>query len=174
VGGGTIGLCTLQALRACGVVDVYVIERYAAKRRFAEELGACEFIHAEQADPRQVVLDRTGGLGVDFAFECVGSGSALDIALSVTRPGGTVCLTGAIPHPTTIDWLGVLMKEKTITTSNGYDYEFPVVIALLNDGRLKAESLITTTIPLDAALRLLTNFEEEGQANIKMLIEINP
>jgi (R,R)-butanediol dehydrogenase/meso-butanediol dehydrogenase/diacetyl reductase len=174
VGGGTIGLCTLQTLRACGVVDVYVIERFAAKRRFAEELGACEFIDTEQADPRQVILDRTGGLGVDFAFECAGSGSALDMALSVTRPGGTVCLTGAIPHPTMIDWLAVLIKEKTITTSVAYNCEFPVVIAMLNDGRLKAESMITRTFPLDAALRFLTNFEEEGQANIKMLIEINP
>ena len=36
VGGGTIGLCTLQALRACGVLDVYVIEKspcQAAVRR---------------------------------------------------------------------------------------------------------------------------------------------
>ncbi len=172
VGGGTIGLCTLQALRACGVVDVYVIEKSAAKRRFAEELGASEFIQADQSDSRQVILDRTGGLGVDFAFECVGSGAALQTALAVTRPGGTVCLSGVIPRPIEFNWNDVLSKEKTITTTNGYHDEFPIVIAMLNDGRLKAEPMVTETLSLDAALGFLTRFDELARANVKMLIEM--
>ena len=172
VGGGTIGLCTLQALRACGAVDVYVIEKSAAKRRYAEELGASEFILADQENVKQVVLERTEGLGVDFAFECAGSGAALDLAVAVTRPGGTVCVTGAIPHPVMCDWLNLLLNEKSITTTDAYTDEFPTVVAMLNDGRLKAETLITTTMTLDAALGILTNFEEAGKANVKMLIEM--
>lgn len=172
VGGGTIGLCTLQALRACGVLDVYVIEKSAAKQRFAEELGASRFIPTEQSDARQVILDLTKGMGVDFAFECVGSGPALETALSVTRPGGTVCLSGVVPHPVQFDWNSVLSKEKTITTTIAYSDEFPIVIAMLNDGRLKAEELITRTLPLNEAVGTLEHFEELGSANIKMLIEM--
>jgi (R,R)-butanediol dehydrogenase/meso-butanediol dehydrogenase/diacetyl reductase len=172
VGGGTIGLCTLQALRACGVVDVYVIEKSAAKRRFAEESGASEFIQADRSDARQVILDRTGGMGVDFTFECVGSGAALHTALTLTRPGGTVCLSGIIPQPIEFNWNDVMSKEKAITTTNGYNDEFPIVIAMLNDGRLKAEPLVTETFRLDAALGFLTRFEEFGSTNIKMQIEM--
>jgi (R,R)-butanediol dehydrogenase/meso-butanediol dehydrogenase/diacetyl reductase len=47
IGGGTIGLCTLQVLRTCGVVDVYVIEKSPAKCKFSENLGATEFICVE-------------------------------------------------------------------------------------------------------------------------------
>jgi (R,R)-butanediol dehydrogenase / meso-butanediol dehydrogenase / diacetyl reductase len=172
VGGGTIGLCTLQALRACGVLDVYVIEKSAAKQRFAEGLGASRFIPTERSDARQVILDLTKGMGVDFAFECVGSGPALETALSVTRPGGTVCLSGVIPHPVQFDWNRVLSKEKTITTTIAYSDEFPIVIAMLDDGRLKAEELITRTLPLKEAVGTLEHFEELGNANIKMLIEM--
>src|SRR6201996_383050 len=98
VGGGTIGLCTLQALRACGVMDVYVIERSPAKQKFAEDLGASAFIHSDVDDPAKVIRQLTNGVGADYTFECVGSHSALKTALDVTRPGGNVCLTGVISH----------------------------------------------------------------------------
>jgi (R,R)-butanediol dehydrogenase/meso-butanediol dehydrogenase/diacetyl reductase len=173
VGGGTIGLCTLQALRACGVVDVYVIEKSSAKRKFAEDLGASAFVQADKSDPRQVISELTDGMGVDYTFECVGSGAALKTALSVTRPGGTVCLTGVIPHAIEFNWNDVLSVEKTITTTNAYNNEFPIVIAMLNDGRLKAEPLISQTFPLKDACSNLTHFEEAGKSNIKMLIEMN-
>jgi (R,R)-butanediol dehydrogenase/meso-butanediol dehydrogenase/diacetyl reductase len=173
VGGGTIGLCTLQALRACGVVDVYVIEKSAAKRKFAEDLGASAFIHTELADPHQAISALTEGMGVDYTFECVGSASALHTALSVTRPGGTVCLTGVITHPTEFNFNDILRDEKTITTTNAYNDEFPMVIAMLNDGRMKAEPLVSQTFPLKDAWSNLIRFEEAGKANIKMLIDMN-
>ena len=174
VGGGTIGLCTLQALRACGAGDVYVIEKSLAKQSVAEELGASAFIHAESSDPRKVILDLTRGMGVDSVFECVGSRPALMTALSVARPGGTVCLSGVVPHPMEFNWNDVLREEKTITTTIAYSDEFPIVIAMLDDARLKAEPLITQTLPLEDGIKALVRFEELGSSNIKMLIELNP
>ena len=173
IGGGAIGLCTLQALRACGVLDVYVVEKSSAKQRYAEELGATEFIHTERADPRQVILERTNGMGVDVAFECVGSGPALETALSVTRPGGTVCLSGLLPRPIEFNWNNVLSKEKTITTTIAYNDEFPMVIAMLNGGSMNAEGLITRTLPLREALDTLTHFEEWGSTNIRTMIDMS-
>jgi (R,R)-butanediol dehydrogenase/meso-butanediol dehydrogenase/diacetyl reductase len=173
IGGGAIGLCTLQALRACGAIEVYVIEKSATKRRFAEELGATEFIDVRQTDPLQAVLDRTGGRGVDFAFECVGSGQALETALSVTRPGGTVCLSGIFPRPVEFNWNNVLSKEKTMTTTLAYDDEFPAVIAMLNSGELSAEPMITRILSLGEALEALTHYEEVGSTSVRMLIEMN-
>jgi (R,R)-butanediol dehydrogenase / meso-butanediol dehydrogenase / diacetyl reductase len=172
VGGGTIGLCTLQVLRACGVSDVYVIEKSPAKRKFAEELGASAFILAGRSDPRQIISELTDGMGADCAFECVGSGPALATALSVTGPGATVCLTGVIPEPLEFNWNDLVRDEKTVTTTNAYNDEFPMVIAMLNDGRLKAEPLISQVFPLDQAWHHLTQFEEIGATNIKMQIEM--
>ncbi len=111
-------------------------------------------------------------MGVDFAFECVGSRPALETALSVTRPGGTVCLSGLVPHPIEFNWNDVLSKEKTITTTIAYNDEFPTVIAMLNSGSMKAEPLITQTLPLHEALDTLTHFEERGSTNIRTMIDM--
>ena len=150
-----------------------MIEKSEAKRRYAEDLCVSEFIHAARYDPKEVILARTGGMGVDFAFECAGSGSALETALAVTRPGGTICLSGVIPHPILFNWNDVLSKEKSIVTTIAYDDEFPMVIAMLNDGRLRGEPMITQTFPLQEALAYLTRFEEFGKENIKMMIDLN-
>jgi threonine dehydrogenase-like Zn-dependent dehydrogenase len=82
-------------------------------------------------------------MGADYTFECVGSGAALNTALGVTRPGGTVCLSGVIPHAIEFNWNDVLRDEKAITTTNAYNDEFPIVIAMMNDGRLRAEPLVS-------------------------------
>jgi len=39
----------------------------------------------------------TGGVGVDAALECVGTGQAMTTALRVSRPGSTVGYVG-VPH----------------------------------------------------------------------------
>ena len=44
---------------------------------------------------------------------------------------------------------------------------------MLNDGRLKAEPLISQIFPLNEAWSNLTRFEEAGKAHIKMMIEMN-
>ncbi|MGA3226832.1 MAG: hypothetical protein ABSC65_23910 [Acidobacteriaceae bacterium] len=58
-------------------------------------------------------------------------------------------------------------------TTNAYDDELPIVIAMLHDGRLKAEPLVSQAFPLKDAWNRLTCFEEAGRANIKMLIEMD-
>jgi (R,R)-butanediol dehydrogenase/meso-butanediol dehydrogenase/diacetyl reductase len=103
----------------------------------------------------------------------VGSGPALETALSVTRPGGTVCLSGLLPRPIEFNWNNVLSKEKTITTTIAYNDEFPMVIAMLNGGSMNAEGLITRTLPLREALDTLTHFEEWGSTNIRTMIDMS-
>jgi threonine dehydrogenase-like Zn-dependent dehydrogenase len=77
-----------------------------------------------------------------------------------------------MPGPIEFNWNEVLSKGKAIATTNGYNDEFPIVIAMLNDGRLKAEPLITETFELDEALGFLTRFDDFGRTNVKMLIEM--
>ncbi|MEW5977363.1 MAG: 2,3-butanediol dehydrogenase [Acidobacteriota bacterium] len=171
VGGGAIGLCTLQALRAVGVRDVLVLEKAQVKARFSEELGATAVLNPDQVDPRAAVQDLTDGLGADFTFECVGSAQALRTAVSVTRPGGTVCVAGVFPEAFEFDFNDLLSQEKKIVTSIAYGDEFPLVIGMLADGRLKAEPLITNTVPLaDALEKGLFRLENLAATNVRTMI----
>jgi len=173
VGGGTVGLCTLQALRVAGAREVFVVEKSEAKRRFSEALGVSAFINSDQTDPVTAIRELTDGLGADIAFECVGAAGAMATAATVTRSAGTTCIVGIFPGPFEFDFNTFVSREKSIVTSLGYGDEFPTVIKMLGDGRLKAEPLITRLIPLEKALdQGLRQYETLAATNVRMLINM--
>jgi (R,R)-butanediol dehydrogenase/meso-butanediol dehydrogenase/diacetyl reductase len=173
VGGGTLGLCMLQVVRAAGARDVFVIERSEAKRSFCETLGGKFLNSTTNANFRQEILDETQGLGVDFAFECAGAAAALATAVEVTANGGVVCATGIYPGAFPFDFNRLLGGEKTIVTSLAYGTEYPAAIAMLADGRLQAQPMITNCVPLSQGCDQIREFEKRGATNIKTLLEID-
>lgn len=174
VGGGAVGLCTLQALRAAGAREVLVIEKSDTKKSFAEKLGAAAVINPDGTDAVEAVFELTDGLGVDVSFECAGSGAALRTAMEVTCGAGAVCVVGIFPGPVEFDFNALMSRERRIITSFGYSEEFPTVIAMLSDGRLQAEPLITRTIPLaDALEQGLRQYETVAASSVRTVIEMD-
>lgn len=172
VGGGTVGLCTLQALRAAGARDVFVVEKAEAKKRFSESLGASAFINPEKTNPAKAIHELTDGLGADVTFECVGSPAAMATAVSVTRSGGIMCIVGIFPGPFQFDFNSLVSSEKNIVTSLAYGDEFPIVIKMLADRRLQAEPLITRSFRLEEALNEgLREYETLSATNVRMVID---
>jgi len=174
VGGGTLGLCVLQVVRAAGACEVFVIERSESKRHFCEALGGKFLNSATNSSFRDEILDQTQGRGVDFAFECAGAAAALETAVEVTANGGAVCATGIYPGAFLFDFNRVLGGEKSIVTSLAYGTEYPATIAMLADGRLRAEPLITNCVPLSQGCAHIREFENRGATNVKTLLEIDP
>src|SRR5437660_12913183 len=76
VGGGMIGLLSLQALRAAGCSRVLVADIAPSRLKLAEQLGAAEVLNAGDANVMQQILRASGGAGVDIAIEAVGSNEA--------------------------------------------------------------------------------------------------
>jgi (R,R)-butanediol dehydrogenase/meso-butanediol dehydrogenase/diacetyl reductase len=173
VGGGAVGLCVLQCLRAAGVREVFVIDRCEEKRQYAELLGASEFISSGQRDPVATIREKTGGAGADTTFECVGTAAAFRLAADVTGAGGTVCVVGVFPGPFEFDLNSLMAHEQRVTTSRAYGDEFPTVIAMLSDGRLRAEPLITQRLSLaDALDKGLMVYEANASRNVRTVIEM--
>jgi (R,R)-butanediol dehydrogenase/meso-butanediol dehydrogenase/diacetyl reductase len=174
VGGGAVGLCTLQALRAAGAREVMVIEKSEAKKPYAQQLGASAVVNPDQHDPVEAVLELTEGLGADTSFECVGSAAALRTAMDVTRASGTVCEVGIFPGPVELDLNTLMSQERRLVTSFAYTDEFPTVITMLSDGRLQAEPLITRTLPLARALEDgLQQYEAMAATSVRTIIEMD-
>ncbi len=173
VGGGTLGLCLLQVVRAAGARDVFVIEHSESKRRFCEALGGRFLNSKADANFRQEILERTQGHGVGISFECAGAASALETAVDVTRSGGVICATGIYPGPFPLDFNKVLGGEKSIVSSLAYGTEYPATIAMLADGRLRAAPLITNCVPLSQGCEHIRDFEARGATDIKTLLEID-
>ena len=105
-GAGPLGLLTILALRASGCTGhLLAVARHPRQQERALRFGATQVVSPDEAPAavrrlvRAVRLEPDQGPsflldGVDVAFECAGTPSALDLALRTTRAGGRVVLVG--------------------------------------------------------------------------------
>ena len=171
VGGGPIGALVACVLRVRGVRRIVVSEPNAARRSLLDGLGF------ETFDPITGDLDALIATaqrdGFDVSFELTGVPVALGTAARATRIQGTILL-GGIPH---VDppFPGAVAVLKELTLHGARTYRSDNVqeaIRLLAEGAIPAESLITSTVPLehgiDSAFEVLKNSRDE----MKILITV--
>ncbi|MGD0321008.1 MAG: zinc-dependent alcohol dehydrogenase family protein [Acidimicrobiales bacterium] len=97
VGDGAVGLSAVLASKRLGADRVIALSRHADRQRIAREFGATDIIEARGDEANQAVLERTGGVGVDAALECVGTQQSIETAAAIARPGSTIGIVG-VPH----------------------------------------------------------------------------
>jgi threonine dehydrogenase-like Zn-dependent dehydrogenase len=97
VGDGAVGLSAVLAAKRLGAERIIALSRNPARQAVARAFGATDVV-AERGDAAvEAVKGLTGGLGVEAALECVGTGESMTTAFAVTRSGGMVGAVGA-PH----------------------------------------------------------------------------
>jgi len=98
LGVGGVGLHVVQAARLFGADRIFAVDRFPARLGEAERLGATDLVAAGPGAVTEI-LDRTHGMGTDYAFEVVGSPATIAQAFNVIRPGGTAVVVGvSAPH----------------------------------------------------------------------------
>lgn len=148
VGAGTIGLLLTQLARRSGASLVAVSEPDVERRALALRLGAHLAIDPRADDPRERLAQATEGIGVDCAFEAVGSGATIQTAISLPRRGGTVVLVGVAPATAEIVLRPYELFERELTVRASFirTYEFRRAVALLPG--LDVEPLLGERFPL--------------------------
>jgi threonine dehydrogenase-like Zn-dependent dehydrogenase len=129
LGAGTLGLCTVAALRRFATPSTLLVAaKHPEQRRLARELGADVVVASDEA--RRAVrratasLEVGGGLsgGVDVVVDCVGSQASLAEDLAVVRPGGTVVLLG-MPATVVVDLTPLWHRQVSLRGSYAYGTE---------------------------------------------------
>jgi threonine dehydrogenase-like Zn-dependent dehydrogenase len=94
IGDGAVGLCaTLAALRL-GAERIIVLGHQAQRLTLARQFGATDVVASRGEQGVRQVIELTEG-GADAVLECVGTEEAINMAVNMTRPGGTVGFVGA-------------------------------------------------------------------------------
>jgi threonine dehydrogenase-like Zn-dependent dehydrogenase len=65
-----------------------------SRQKLARVYGADEIVDFTQEDVVSRVLELTGGEGVDTAIEAVGADATFQVAVKITKPGGTISNIG--------------------------------------------------------------------------------
>ncbi|HUQ62433.1 MAG TPA: zinc-binding dehydrogenase [Acidimicrobiales bacterium] len=162
VGGGTLGLCTVAALRRFTTPATLIVSaKHPDQRRLARDLGADIVVAPNEA--RRAVRRATGSLeigdslsgGADLVIDCVGSQSSIADDLLLTRAGGTVVLVG-MPGHVLVDLTPLWHRQINLRGSYAYGEEgpgtgnrrtFDLAFELVAHAGL--DRLVSATYPLD-------------------------
>jgi len=97
VGDGAVGLSAVLAAKRLGADRIVALSRHAPRQELARHFGATNVVEQRGDEATAAVMELTDGVGVDAALECVGTGQAMETALSIARPGSMVGYVG-VPH----------------------------------------------------------------------------
>ena len=169
IGAGPIGVMTALGLRARGVERILVIERNERRQERMRSLGV-EAVGLEDVHVRTV--EALGGELPDVVLECAGNPAAPQLAIELVRSRGIVVLMGVLEEPVEISQLVLMIKEAQLRASFAYRREdFEEAIALLVEGKVPADSLITGKAPLERAQEMFERLESPATEDIKILLE---
>ncbi len=153
MGLGGVGISIVQGARIAGASRIVVSDPNSARRDLAAHFGATDAIDPGSEDVMARAIEITA-VGVDYAFDAVGSAALIETGMWATRAGGTTVLVGAAPIDQMVQVPATLFmasERKLIGTllggCNGRR-EIPRLLDLWRAGRLDLESMVTARRPL--------------------------
>ncbi|MGW5083307.1 zinc-binding dehydrogenase [Micromonospora echinospora] len=188
VGGGVVALLTALFARRHGAASVVVVDPTPARRQVAEALGL-DTLDPDADDPAVLLKTRwnhaAGDRGADVVFQCRGQDWALQLALRLLRPQGTVidlafyqagadavrlgeefhhnglslrcAQIGRVPRGLTPTWDRERLSAETVELLRQY-------------GDVIRKHLISAVVPLDEAPALLTDLAERRRSELQVVL----
>ncbi len=148
LGAGPIGLLVVEALRAAGEAEVYVVEPSPERRATAMELDASRAMDPTETDVVAEIRAATGS-GVHVAFEMTGVPQVLSQVIDCTRHEGQALIVSIWEDDAAFPPNTVVLSERTIKVTIGYRNIYPAVMELMTSGFFAAEPLVTNRIEID-------------------------
>jgi threonine dehydrogenase-like Zn-dependent dehydrogenase len=194
VGAGTIGLMTIQAVKAVqpqcrlSVMAKYPHQAELAKQKGADDIlftrdgyaGAARLTGAKYFRSALGVENLVGGF--DLIYDTVGTSRTLSDALRWARAGGAVVLVGVEFKPMRVDLTPVWYQEVDVIGVLGHGREwwqgepietFALVVRWLREGKLNFDGYISARFPLSEYRRALAYAADKRNKVIKVVLEPN-
>ena len=153
-GAGPIGLLISQIVKVYGASHTFITDVAEENIVIAEKVGVDYPLNLSGSSKclSDLVMEKTNSLGVNVAFNTVGTSASILESLKILKKGGTLVMMAAKEDELNIPSL-LLSGERTIRTSSNALYtDFPRVIELVSAGQVKVEPLITHRFDLSDGL----------------------
>jgi threonine dehydrogenase-like Zn-dependent dehydrogenase len=173
VGCGPTGLCAQLCAGLFGPAVVLAIDHHAYRLAKAKELGSTP-IDFDHEDVAARVRDYSNGRGADVVIEAVGKAAAINSALELLRPWGTLVTMGAFMEPSfelplrDFNLRHLTWRASPVPPVKNY---IPRLISLVARGRLDPSPIASHVLPLTEAPRgyqLTADREDEA---LKVLLK---
>jgi L-iditol 2-dehydrogenase len=173
LGCGPVGLMVAGVAQLAGARLVCATEPLPHRRKIASQLGVGAAFDPAADDVVRAIHDRTGGEGVDVAFEVAGSPSATAHAVHVVRPGGTLVLVGYwSADEVTLPGITAMRKGLTIRFVRRMKHTFPRAVELVRRGEVNLAALVTHEFPLGQVAEAFARAEQRAPDIVKAVVRL--
>ncbi|MBI4885204.1 MAG: S-(hydroxymethyl)mycothiol dehydrogenase [Actinobacteria bacterium] len=155
-GCGGVGDAAIAGARLAGAHTIVAVDIDDRKLAWAKEFGATHTCNSQKADPVAYIKSVTDGNGADVCIEAIGHPAVYRQAFDARDLAGTVVLVG-VPRPDmTIElpFIEVFGRGGQLKSSWYGDClpsrDFPMLVALHQQGRLPLDKFVSESISLDA------------------------
>ena len=180
LGGGTIGMFTMQWAKIFGSKKVVVFDISPERLELAKRLGADEVINTTEEGYMEKAMALTDGKGYGFVYETAGQVPTMHMAFELAANKAHVCFIGT-PHQelsfTPKQWENMNRKEFKLTGSwMSYSSPFPgkewdLTAHYFATGQLKFDpGFIYKKIPMSQAQEAFQLYKTPGLVKGKILL----
>lgn len=172
VGAGPIGLAALLTAQLYSPSAIVMIDLDAYRLHMSQRLGATSIVNSGAEDAVARVLALTDGAGVDLAIEAVGTPAAFDTCQAIVAAGGRIANIGVHGKPVQLHLEKLWDRNIAVTTRLVDAVTTPMLLKLLQAGRLHPARLVTHRYALDDVMQAYDTFTDAARVSaIKVILQ---
>jgi len=156
IGLGGVGFSVIEGLKLVGARQIICVDIVDNKEQWSKDFGGTHYINAAKQDVVEEVMKITHGLGVDYAFDCIGQVKVQKQCMESIGKGGTAVIVGVTPQQDMSVECNPLMMHLYERTLKGSMYgganpfrQVEQILAMYKAGYVKLGELITKEYSLD-------------------------
>jgi alcohol dehydrogenase len=173
VGAGPVGLAALLTAQFYSPASIVMVDLDDRRLDVATQLGATATINSGDGRAIEHVMDLTLGEGVDVAIEAVGIPATFDICQGIIAPGGRIANVGVHGAPVTLHLESLWSRNITLTTRLVDTITTPMLLKLVQSGRLRPRTLVTHRFALDDIMEAYDTFEHAAAEGALKVVLVN-
>jgi alcohol dehydrogenase len=172
VGAGPVGLAAMMTAGLYGAARIIALDLDDNRLQKARAFGATDTVNSGDADWLEQVKAMTDGLGVDVAIEAVGIPATFDACTKIVRPGGSVANVGVHGAPVELALQDLWIMDVSITMGLVSTNTTPMLLKLVAQHKLAAESFGTHHFTRDQMLDAYDTFGRAAETKaLKVVIK---
>lgn len=171
VGAGPVGLAALLTARLYSPAEIIMIDVDDNRLKAALSFGATKTVNSSDGKAAERIMELTRSAGVDVAIEAVGLSATFDLCQAVIAPGGRIANAGVHGKPAGLHLEKLWSANITLTTRLVDAGTTPMLLRMVQSGRLDAKKLVSHRFGLPEILKAYDIFGNAAKERaIKVVI----
>jgi alcohol dehydrogenase len=163
VGSGPIGLAALLTAKLYSPAEIVMVDPDANRLEVAKGFGATKVVNASEPKAVEKLMALTGGEGFDVAIEAVGIPATFDTCQAIVAPGGFIANIGVHGKPVSLQMERLWSHNITLTTRLVDTVTTPMLLKLVQSGRLDAKKLVSHRFDLSEIMKAYDTFSNAAK-----------